>query len=47
MLSDDGSTCVDSVAVALGRGIYNNPIVQDASNQTQVLLLWQGPLDSL
>lgn len=38
VLSDDGLTCVDSIAVALGRGIYTNPIVQGASNHTQVQL---------
>lgn len=35
-LSDDASTCVDNTAVLLGQKIYNNPVVQKASNQTQV-----------
>ena len=34
-LADDGSSCVDNTAVAIGKGIYNNPLVQQAGNATQ------------
>ena len=34
-LADDGSSCVDDTAVAIGKGIYNNPLVQQAGNATQ------------